>query len=137
MAPAVYPSRRSCARNEKGVQAEDLPCEAWSGISKALHLSLRELTIVKGICSSQNESSMAEALAVSPEVVYRMTQRIYVKLHVGSRMELRLKVVSAYLGMAQPPYRTADLGRPEKPSLSVAFAARPGERHRRNTSSFC
>lgn len=77
-----------------------LPPEVWLQLRGVFRLSDRELQIVQRIFEEQEQDSIAQALGILPELVYRMTQRIYLKLHIGSRLELRSKVRSAYLAFA-------------------------------------
>jgi DNA-binding CsgD family transcriptional regulator len=70
--------------------------DVWLHIRDSFRLSDRELQIVKGILAEQEQDVIAQALGVSGEIVYRTTQRIYIKLHIGSRRELREKVRSGY-----------------------------------------
>jgi DNA-binding CsgD family transcriptional regulator len=83
-----------------GLGSSPLSPEAWLQLRGLLRLSDRELQIVQGIFAEQEQDSIALALGISPELVYRTTQRIYIKLHIGSRLELKSKVRSAYLTFA-------------------------------------
>ena len=74
--------------------------EAWMHLRTALRLSDRELRIVQGVFADQEQDRIALALGISPELVYRTIQRIYIKLHIGSRLELKSKVRSEYLAWA-------------------------------------
>jgi len=74
--------------------------ELWLHVRETLRLSERELHIVQGICAEFEQDDIANVLQISPDVVYRITQRIYVKLRIGSRMELRAKVRSECLAFA-------------------------------------
>jgi DNA-binding CsgD family transcriptional regulator len=82
--------------------------EVWVHLRGLLRLSERELQILQGIFAEKEQEIIARALSISPEVVYRTTQRIYVKLRIGSRAELRSKVRSEYLAFA------ANHAQPEK-----------------------
>jgi ATP/maltotriose-dependent transcriptional regulator MalT len=71
--------------------------EAWLHIRSALRLSDRELGIVQQIFAGSPQENIAGALAIAPDIVYRTTQRIYIKLHIGSRMELKSRVMAEHL----------------------------------------
>ena len=82
------------------LRSSHLPAEAWLQIRAQFRLSDRELGIVQGIFEEQEQDSIAQALNIPPQLVYQTIQRIYIKLHIGSRLELRSKVRSAYLAFA-------------------------------------
>lgn len=77
-----------------------LPHDAWLHVRDSLRLSDRELQIIQGIFDDEDQKSMANRLAISPEIVYRMIQRIYLKLRIGSSAELVVRVMSEYLAYA-------------------------------------
>jgi DNA-binding CsgD family transcriptional regulator len=77
------------------------PAVVWMLVRDALRLSDRELRITQGIFDGQEQASIAADLHISPEVVYRTTQRIYIKLRIGSRRELKLRVSSIMLLLSQ------------------------------------
>ena len=72
------------------------PTDAWLHIPTVLRLSDREVRVVQEILAEQEQESIARALGVSQDIVYRTTQRIYIKLRIGSRIELRSRVRSEY-----------------------------------------
>ena len=77
-----------------------IPDEVWSHIQTDLRLSDRELRIVQGVWVDQTPESIALAMEVTYFIVYRTLQRIYIKLHIGSRLELKSRVwasCTAYL----------------------------------------
>jgi DNA-binding CsgD family transcriptional regulator len=84
-----------------------LSYEAWLYLRNALRLSTRELRIVQCVFDDQAQDQIVSALFISPEVVYRTLQRIYIKLHIGSRQELVVRVMSEYLAFV------ADQSQPE------------------------
>ena len=84
-----------------------IPCDAWLQLRIALHLSERELQIVQAIFDDQQQDSIAGDLGLSPAIVYRTIQRIYIKLHIGSTAELIVRVMSEYLAFV------ADQAHPE------------------------
>jgi DNA-binding CsgD family transcriptional regulator len=80
-----------------------LPGDAWLPIRKSLRLSDLELRIAQEVFLGQEQDSIdsiASALAISPDLVYRTLQRIYIKLHIGSRRELNARVMSEYRASA-------------------------------------
>jgi len=105
MAPTMLTSRlalvNSPAQAIKSASASRyVPDDAWQHVRRSLRLSDRELGIVQGIFADKEENSIATTLGISRELVYRLTQRIYVKLRIGSRRELKSKVESEYLAYA-------------------------------------
>ena len=73
------------------------PASAWQGMQGALHLSNRELQIVQGVFRDEKEACIAYELGISPHTVNTYLQRLYSKLHVSSRTQLILLIVSKYL----------------------------------------
>jgi len=71
--------------------------EAWMHVRSAMRLSDRELGVVQQIVAGSPQENIAGALSIGPEIVYRTTQRIYIKLHIGSRMELKSRVMAEHL----------------------------------------
>jgi DNA-binding NarL/FixJ family response regulator len=82
-----------------------IPEEAWVQIRMDLRLSDRELGITQGVWNGQEQEAIALSLGVTSFVVYRTLQRIYIKLHIGSRLELKSRVwasYTAYLALHTP-----------------------------------
>ena len=77
-------------------QAASFTSEVWEALRQALRLSSLELQIVQAVFGEQQQAAMASALHVTPFVVYRTLQRIYIKLHIGSRLELKQRVLAEY-----------------------------------------
>jgi DNA-binding NarL/FixJ family response regulator len=73
------------------------PESAWQGMQGALRLSNRELQIVQGVFRDEKEECIAYDLGISPHTVNTYFQRLYSKLHVSSRTQLILLIVSEYL----------------------------------------
>jgi DNA-binding CsgD family transcriptional regulator len=80
-----------------------IPDEGWVYIRTDLRLSDRELRIVQGVWVDQTPESIALAMEVTYFVVYRTLQRIYIKLHIGSRLELKSRVWASYAGYLAKP----------------------------------
>jgi DNA-binding NarL/FixJ family response regulator len=74
-----------------------IPEDAWLQIRTDLRLSDRELRIVQGVWNGQEQEGIALSLGVTFFVVYRSLQRIYIKLHIGSRLELKSHVWASYM----------------------------------------
>jgi len=92
VSPALSPSSHT---SEPGPTF--IPDDAWLHLRDTLRLGDRELQIIQGIFADQEQESIARTVGISPEMVYRMLQRIYIKLHCGSRAELVVRVMSEYL----------------------------------------
>ncbi len=86
--------------------------DVWTQLRDTLKLSDRELQIVQGIFEDQKQETIAYALGISPHSVNTYIQRIYTKLHIGSRPQLILRVMSEYLAsvtnQAQPEEESRD-----------------------------
>ena len=72
------------------------PENLWLHLCKSWRLSIRELRIIQEICADQELETIALSLEVPSEVVYRTLQRIYVKVGIGGRRELRWKTRMEY-----------------------------------------
>ena len=83
-----------------------IPADAWVYLRDSLRLSDRELRVVQGICANEAQETTALALDVSSTVVYRTIQRVYVKLRIGSRLELKTLVASELLSFTADPPQT-------------------------------
>ena len=92
---AVIPHAFQAANPEPGWAV--IPYDAWPHLRDSLRLSDREMKLVQGIFADEEQENIAESLGIEPGVVYKMLQRIYVKLHIGSRTELIVRVMSEYL----------------------------------------
>jgi DNA-binding NarL/FixJ family response regulator len=117
MAPTLSPCRRVPAESahQPAIQAPGsslLPVDAWLHLRNVLRLSDRELQIIQGVFDDEDLDNIAHTLAISREVVYRSTQRIYLKLRIGSRAELIVRMMSEYLAFV------ADQSQPEASGLS-------------------
>lgn len=81
-----------------------LPPVAWRDVAHSLHLSPRELQIVKLALDDQCEVAIARHLGISSHTVHTHFERLYRKLSVASRVELVVRIFAEYLAMspAQP-----------------------------------
>lgn len=69
----------------------------WSALGFELALAPRELEVVKGVFDDLKELAIADDLGISPHTVHTYLERVYRKLSVGSRVELVVRVFSAYI----------------------------------------
>jgi hypothetical protein len=74
-----------------------LPAEIWFKLARVLHLSERETRIVQAVCADEEDNAIASRIGIPQERLYRAIQRIYVKLRIGSRAELKFMVRSVHL----------------------------------------
>jgi DNA-binding NarL/FixJ family response regulator len=91
MAPAPV---QQAVRQE--VSSEIISNEAWLYLRDSLRLSDREITIVQGVFDDEDTDDIAAVLGSSANFVYSSLQRIYRKLHIGSRAELVVRVMAEY-----------------------------------------
>jgi DNA-binding NarL/FixJ family response regulator len=77
-----------------------LPPEAWGQLGSVLHLSARELQLVRCIFEDEKREAIACRLGISAGTVNTYFQRLYTKLQVGSRPQLIVRVMLAYLNLA-------------------------------------
>ena len=70
--------------------------DTWAHVRTVLRLSDRELAVAKGIFAGQDDNGIAHETGIPSALVYRTTQRIYIKLKIGSRMELISRIRSEY-----------------------------------------
>ncbi len=79
---------------------------AWREIARSLHLSARELEIVRGVFSDRTDSAIAADLGISPHTVLTHFDRIHRKLAVVDRVELILRVMDEFLLLTVAPETT-------------------------------
>jgi DNA-binding CsgD family transcriptional regulator len=110
------------ARAESSV----IDADSWMHLGHSLRLSQRELQIVQRIFDDQEQENIAAGLGIGVDVVYRTVQRIYIKLRVGSRAELIVRVMVEHFALV------ADQAHPELFGLAywpVTLMAPRRERH--------
>jgi len=96
-----------------------------------MRLSDRELQIIQAVFDDREFELLARDLVITTEVAYRAMQKIYVKLQIGSRAELIVRVMSEYLAFV------ADHEEPETSGLSywpLVSKRRPPEPQRGRTT---
>ncbi|HEY3835891.1 MAG TPA: hypothetical protein VGL72_04950 [Bryobacteraceae bacterium] len=76
------------------------PDEAWAVIGRVLRFSDREQRIVQSVCADQEYEAIASSIGISVERVYRAVQRIYVRLRIGSKAELKFMLRAVCLAHA-------------------------------------
>lgn len=67
----------------------------WSKIAVALHLSGREVEIVRLICAGHKEVTIAHWLSISPHTVHSHVKGIHRKLGVNDRVGLVVRILSS------------------------------------------
>jgi hypothetical protein len=92
-----------------------IPFEAWPYLAVSLRLSNRELQIVKGIFADRELEEIAHDNGANKEFVYRSLQRIFIKLGIGSRAELVVRVMAEYLAFAADQEQSEFSGLPYWP----------------------
>jgi DNA-binding CsgD family transcriptional regulator len=75
----------------------------WQAVARRLHLSPRELEIVRGIFDNSKENRIAEQMNVSPYTVHEYLKRLYRKLDVSGRVQLVLVLVKNHLSLTTSP----------------------------------
>jgi len=108
-----------------------IPIHAWLCLREAMRLSDRELQIIQAVFDDREFELLARDLVITTEVAYRAMQKIYVKLQIGSRAELIVRVMSEYLAFV------ADHEEPETSGLSywpLVSKRRPPEPQRGRTT---
>ena len=96
---------RPTAGSGSGIFAE----RTWAGIADSLHLSGRELQIVRGVFDNRTELAIAADLSISPHTVHSHFRRLHQKLGVVNRVELVLRVVNQFF-TSSPTSRKPMLG---------------------------
>jgi DNA-binding NarL/FixJ family response regulator len=102
MVARISPIRQQSPELSQSIPSPDpgplnLPDELWSQLARILNLSERESRIVQAICVDEEDKAIASRIGIPQERLYRAIQRIYVKLRIGSRAELKFMVRSVYL----------------------------------------
>ena len=80
----------------------------WRSIAALLHLSDRQLQVVRCIFNNLDESSIGRELGVAAGTVHTHLDRLYRKLGVRCRSEVMVRIFLAYLahrGRSRPPRR--------------------------------
>ncbi len=76
---------------------------AWSEIARSLHLSGRELQIVRGVFDDRTDFAIAVELGISPHTVHSHFDRLHRKLGVTDRVELVLRVIQEFVALTLKP----------------------------------
>lgn len=71
--------------------------DEWEAVAARLHLSRREVDIVRRLFENQGESVIAAELGVSPRTIHTHLERLHAKLGVHYRAELILRIVREFL----------------------------------------
>lgn len=71
----------------------------WGSIAHELHVTNRELQILKCIFDGDTEAAIALALGISTHTVHAHIRQMYDKLGVGCRCELIVRVFAAYISL--------------------------------------
>jgi DNA-binding CsgD family transcriptional regulator len=85
------------------VQANEplLSAEEWKILTGSLHLSGRELEIVRYLVEDEKEATIAARLQISCHTVHTHLHRLYEKLDVSSRTELVALLFRQYVAYAR------------------------------------
>lgn len=83
--------------------AELLSPVAWAAVAQALHLSPREVEILRGVFNDDTEHAIANELHSSPHTVHTHLGRLHHKLRVRTRTQIVLRVFREYLRLTLSP----------------------------------
>lgn len=81
----------------------------WAETARALHLSGRELQIVRGVFDCHKETAIAADLGIARRTVDTHLERLYRKLDVTTRVALVLRVMERAL-LAKASWKRAERG---------------------------
>ena len=116
---SVKPVRKDAKRAVADVgpdngQAAPFPLtkSGWHALASSLHVSKRELQIVRGIFEGGTEATIAEDLDVSIHTVHSHLDRLYKKLHVPNRCAMVVRIFAEYLRLEQHRRRVKETGEP-------------------------
>lgn len=90
----------SSTLQDMGVGPSLFGSSEWECICESLGLTGRQSEILEWVLQDLTEDDMAEELGLSRYTVHAHIQRMYAKLGVGSRVQLVLAVVAAYMSLA-------------------------------------
>jgi DNA-binding CsgD family transcriptional regulator len=76
---------------------------AWREIARSLHLSMRELQVVRATFDDRKESAIAADLGISPRTVHTHIERLHRKLEVADRLQLVLRIMHEFLRLTISP----------------------------------
>lgn len=77
--------------------------QAWEEIARNLHLSARELQIVRGVFDDQKELTLAKILGISAHTIHTHVGRLHRKLAVTDRSQLIQLVMQEFLALTAAP----------------------------------
>ncbi len=89
------------ARPCRVIGAQVLSDCAWREIARSLHLSRRELQIVRATFDDTKEIAIAHDLGISPRTVHTHIERLHRKLRVSDRLQLALRVFEEFLQLTR------------------------------------
>ncbi len=90
--------------DRRGLFCED----AWAGIADKLALSPRQIEVARYVLADQSDEEIAEATGLSRGTVHTHVERLHKKLGIHSRVQLAMRVLTAYLAWhieSPPPTR--------------------------------
>jgi DNA-binding CsgD family transcriptional regulator len=90
--------------------------EQWAEATRVLHLSGRELQIVRGVFDNHKEAAIAADLGIAPRTVDTHLERLYRKLTVTTRVALVLRVVAVVIKASGTPETGSRNVLPAKPA---------------------
>jgi hypothetical protein len=99
------------------------PADAWAHLRTVLRLSDRELLVAQGIFAEHDTNGIAQETGIPSDLVYRTTQRIYIKLHIGSRLELISRIKSEYRALVAEHFNSEHFSSEQAATRSLP----PGE----------
>jgi DNA-binding CsgD family transcriptional regulator len=76
---------------------------AWREIARSLHLSTRELQIIRGVFDDRTEYCIAADLGISSHTVHTHFDRLHHKLGVSDRVSLVLRVIREFVALTLAP----------------------------------
>lgn len=92
--PRIRNSGRQPAYHDGALMFRD---EEWARLRQELHLSPREMQVVRLIFADDKEEAIAGELGISPSTVHTYIERLYRKLGVRDRVQMVVRVTGQFL----------------------------------------
>jgi DNA-binding CsgD family transcriptional regulator len=74
--------------------------EEWDRLTQQLHLSARQAEVVRALLEDMTVDGIARQLGIQRDTVKTYLKRCYERLHVKSRVQLALRIMSASTELA-------------------------------------
>ena len=96
------PNDNVSSTSDTGLGRAVLSDQQWRSLARSLHLSGREIEVLRCVFDDQTEAGMALELGISCHTVHTHLERLYRKLGVRSRCAAVVRVFGEHLARKSP-----------------------------------